>query len=254
MKRIKVNDEIKFENEVNDRVNSYKNNSILQKQVHDISNTFTKEKYTYNFSWLGRPIFQGPSDLQVYQEIIWDYKPDLIIETGIARGGSLIFFASMMALLEYCGEIDEGEVLGIDIDIREHNKDAILKHPLSKKITMIEGSSIDKEVIKKVKEYAINKKRIFLILDSNHTHDHVLEELRAYAPLIKIDGFCIVCDTGIEYIKNEDMLDRPWAKGNSPKSALTEYLKENTNFEIDSFYENKSLITCAPDGFLKRVR
>lgn len=248
-----MNEELKFKKEVEDRVNSYKTNQILLNKVKDISHEFAKEKYTYNFSWLGRPVFQGPSDLQVYQEIIWNYKPDLIIETGIARGGSLIFFASMMALLEYCGEIDEGEVVGIDIDIREENKNAILKHPLSKKITMIEGSSIDKEVISKIKEYAKNKKKIFLILDSNHTHSHVIEELRAYAPLIEMGGYCIVCDTGIEQI--DDIIEnRPWGKGNSPKSALLEYLKENSNFEIDSFYENKSLITCAPDGFLKRVR
>lgn len=248
-----THDEI-FEQDIKDRIRAYPDDLELQDTLKKALQVMTKTKYAYNFYWLGRPIIQGPPDLQAYQEIIWNFKPDLIIETGIARGGSLIFFASMIALLEYCGEIDKGDVLGIDVDIREHNKQAILAHPLNKKITMYEGSSIDNQIIEKVKKFAKNKKRILLFLDSNHTHDHVLEELRAYAPLVSVGGYCVVCDTGIEDIKTDFSGERPWGQGNSPKSALVEYLKENDSFEIENYYDRKIMITCATDGFLKRIK
>lgn len=246
-------DNIEFNNEVQTRVRSYKENKLLQKINQEFIHEATRVKYTYNFNWLGRPIFQSPSDLEVFQEIIWEYEPDLIIETGIARGGSLVFFASMMVLLEYSGKIESGDVLGIDIEIREHNKEAILEHPMNKKITMFQGSSIDDVIVTKVKEFAKNKKKVLVVLDSNHTHDHVLAELKAYAPLISKEGYCIVCDTGIE--NTDDLIeDRPWGKGNSPMSAVFEYLKSNDEFEIDDYYEFKSLITSAPNGFLKRIK
>jgi len=187
------------------------------------------------------------------QEIIWKVKPDLIIETGIAWGGSLIFSASMLAVLEYCDLIENGQVLGIDIDIRSHNKEAILAHPLSKKITMFEGSSIDEKMINKVKAFAKNKKRIMLCLDSNHTHDHVLAELNAYAALVTQGSYCMVGDTGIEDLPDGMITDRPWGKGNNPKTAVWEFLKKNKNFIIDKTIESKLLFTGSPDGYLKRV-
>jgi cephalosporin hydroxylase len=211
-------------------------------------------KYTYNFSWLGRPIIQYPQDMIALQEIIWEVKPDMIIETGIAHGGSLIFSASMLTLLEACGEIENGQVLGIDIDIREHNKKAIETHPLSKKITMFQGSSIDKEMIDKVQEFAQKGKRILVILDSNHTHEHVLAELRAYASLVSLESYCIVFDTIIEDMPEDSFPNRPWDKGNNPKTAVWEFLKESSDFVIDKDIENKILITVAPDGYLKRIR
>ncbi len=210
-------------------------------------------KYTYNFTWLGRPIIQFPQDMVVLQEIIWDVKPDLIIETGIAHGGSLIFYASMLTLLEACGEIDNGKVLGIDIDIREHNRKAIENHPMSKKITMYEGSSIDEKMISKVKEFAKQGAKILVCLDSNHTHDHVLQELNAYAELVSTGSYCCVLDTIIEDMPIGSFSDRPWDKGNNPKTAVHEFLKNNNNFEINYSIENKTLITVAPDGFLKRT-
>lgn len=213
-----------------------------------------KYNYTYNFSWLGRPIIQYPQDMIALQEIIWDVKPDMIIETGIAHGGSLIFSASMLTLLEACGEIKDGKVLGIDIDIREHNKKAIEAHPMSKKITMFQGSSIDSEMIKKVHEFAKSGKRILVCLDSNHTHDHVLSELKAYASLVSIGSYCCVFDTLIEDMPEGSFPNRPWEKGNNPKTAVWKYLKENDNFVIDKDIENKLLITVAPDGYLKRVK
>lgn len=183
------------------------------------------------------------------QEIIWHVKPDLIIETGIAHGGSLIFYASMLELL---GE--EGKVLGIDIDIREHNRREIEKHPMFKRITMIEGSSVDERVIEKVREFVQGKKRVLVSLDSLHTHDHVLRELEAYSPLVTTGSYCVIFDTMVEDLPDESSANRPWGKGNNPKTAVWEFLKKNNRFVIDKEIENKLLITVAPDGYLKCVK
>ena len=243
-----------FEKERIELINLNGKNKVLQGVVHDFLEKSAKVNYSYNFSWLGRPIIQYPQDMIALQEIIWEVKPDMIIETGIAHGGSLIFSASMLTLLEACGEIENGKVLGIDIDIREHNKKAIEANPMSKKITMFQGSSIDSEMIKKVHEFAKKGKRILVFLDSNHTHEHVLAELKAYAPLISVGGYCVVFDTLIEDMPKGSFPNRPWEKGNNPKTAVWEYLKENDNFIIDKDIENKLLITVSPDGYLKRIK
>ena len=248
-------DEIKqFEKDREARITKNGNDKALKGLANEWLKESMLNQYVYNFSWLGRPIIQTPQDMIALQEIIWDVKPDMIIETGIAHGGSLIFSASMLTLLEACGEIESGKVLGIDIDIREHNKKAIEVHPMSKKITMFQGSSIDEEMIARVKEFAIQGKKIMVILDSNHTHDHVLAELKAYAHLASIGSYCIVFDTLVEDMPSEFSNDRPWDKGNNPKTAVWEYLKENDNFVIDKDIENKLLITVAPDGYLKRIK
>ena len=237
------------------------------KKSHDLSKSWSRETnrngYTYNFEWFGRPIIQYPQDMIAMQELIWKVKPDLIIETGIAHGGSLIMNASYLALLEYCDakkagvnldpENPERRVLGIDIDIRQHNRVAIQEHPLAKRIDMIQGSSIKKDVIKKVHDYAKKYKRIIVSLDSNHTHEHVLAELEAYAPLTSVDSYCVVFDTLIEDMPDEMFKDRPWGKGNNPKTAVWEFLKSHPEFEIDKTIQNKLLITVAPDGYLKRT-
>ena len=228
--------------------------SALQQAQKNFHNEQVKAKYAYNFFWLGIPIIQEPQDIQALQEIIWEVKPDLIIETGIAWGGSLIFSASMLAILEVCGVIENGEVIGVDIDIRSHNKEAILAHPLSKNVTMFEGSSIDKKIIEKVKAFAKKKKRIMVCLDSNHTHDHVLSELRAYAPLVSVGSYCMVGDTGIEDLPEGTTSDRPWGKGNNPKTAVWDFLKENKDFEIDKTIDSKLILTGSPDGYLKKMR
>jgi len=237
-----------------ERVQSYQKNKVLQQAWQNFHKEIVKAKYAYNFFWLGVPIIQAPQDLQALQEIVWEVKPDLIIETGIAWGGSLIFSASILAILEVCGAIERGEVIGIDIDIRPHNKEAILAHPLSKKITMFEGSSIDEKIVGQVKERAKNKKGVLVCLDSNHTHAHVLAELKAYAHLVSVGSYCIVGDTGIEDLPEGTTNDRPWGKGNNPKTAVWEFLKTHTEFEIDKSIENKLLITASPDGYLKRVK
>jgi cephalosporin hydroxylase len=220
--------------------------------------------YTYNFSWQGRPVIQYPQDMLAMQELIWQIKPDLIIETGIAHGGSLIFSASMLSMLDMCDAIETGKtldpkeskrkVLGIDIDIRAHNRAAIEAHPMALRIQMIQGSSIDPDIITQVKAIAANYSRVLVCLDSNHTHDHVLAELEGYASLVSIDSYCVVFDTLIEDMPADMFPDRPWGPGNNPKTAVWEYLKTHPEFEIDKSIQNKLLITVAPDGFLKRVK
>jgi cephalosporin hydroxylase len=242
-----------FENEVKGRIMGNSINEKLKNAAQQFMLESTQPKYSYNFSWLGRPIIQYPQDIVAMQEIIWNIKPDLIIETGIAHGGSLVFSASMLALLEISGLISNGKALGIDNDIREHNRVEIEKHPLAKKIKMIQGSSIDKDVINRVYDFAKDYKNILVVLDSNHTHEHVLAELDAYAPLVSKGSYCVVLDTIIEDLPGDMFPDRPWGKGNNPKTAVWEYLKSHAEFEIDKSIENKLLITVAPDGYLKRV-
>ena len=213
-----------------------------------------EHQYTYNFSWLGRPIIQFPQDMIAMQELIWSIQPDLIIETGIAHGGSLIFSASLLELNAICGGSQEAEVLGIDIDIRSHNREAIEAHPMSKRISMIQGSSIAIETIEQVKAKAEGKQKILIYLDSNHTHEHVLKELEIYAPMTSVGSYCVVFDTLIEDAPIDMFSDRPWGVGNNPKTAVWEYLKSHPEFEIDKSIEHKLLITVAPDGYLKRVK
>ena len=230
----------------------------LDKELQHLSNEWvigvTPYKYAYNFKWLGRPIIQCPQDMVAMQELIWKVQPDLIIETGIAHGGSLIFSASMLELNAACGGPQHAEVLGIDIDIRQHNREAIEAHPMFKRISMIQGSSIAPEIIEQVKEKTAGKQKILVCLDSNHTHDHVLAELEAYAHLTSVDSYCVVFDTLIEDLPDDMFPDRPWGKGNNPKTAVWEYLKTHPEFEIDKSIQHKLLITVAPDGYLKRLK
>lgn len=242
-----------FEKEVKERVDAIGQNEELKSSAHNFLKVSLKPKYSYNFSWLGRPIIQYPQDMIAMQEIIWEVKPDLIIETGIAHGGSLIFSASMLELVASCTG-SEGEVLGIDIDIRPHNRKAIEEHPMYKRISMIEGSSIAPEIVAQVIEKAKGKKRILVCLDSNHTHEHVLAELEAYAPLTTVGSYCVAFDTVVEDMPKELAGDRPWGPGNNPKTAVFEYLKTHSEFEIDRDIQNKILITVAPEGYLRRVR
>jgi cephalosporin hydroxylase len=252
-----------FENEVTDRVKAIGQNEELKSCANSFMKASLTPQYSYNFSWMGRPIIQYPQDMEAMQELIWSIKPDLIIETGIAHGGSLIFSASMLALLDMCDAIEAGEkldpknsrrkVLGIDIDIRTHNRVAIEAHPMASRIQMIQGSSIATEIIEQVRAVAANYKRILVCLDSNHTHAHVLAELQAYAPLTSKGSYCVVFDTIVEDMPKKLAGDRPWGPGNNPKTAVWEYLKTHSEFEIEKSIHQKLLITVAPDGYLKRV-
>jgi len=206
-------------------------------------------KFTYNYSWLGRPIIKYPNDIVATQEIIWSIQPDLIIETGIAHGGSLMLSASLLELIG-----GDGEVLGIDIDIRSHNRAAIEAHPLFKRIEMIEGSSVAPNIIEKVKEKAQGKQRVMVFLDALHTHDHVLQELQAYAPLVSVGSYLVLPDTFIEFFPEGYYADRPWDVGNNPMTALKAFREHNTDFEVDRALNNKLMISEAFEGYLKRVK
>ena len=247
----------------------------LRGRFTNVQNELISRDYEYNFDMLGRPIIQLPQDIVAMQEIIWSVRPDLIIETGIAHGGSLILSASMLSLLDYCDAVAAGKtldprntrrrVLGIDIDIRAHNRAAIEAHPMAHRIDMIQGSSIAPDVVEQVRSIAGKYSRVLISLDSNHTHEHVLAELEAYAPLTSSGSYCCVFDTVVEDMPAGSAKDRPWDKGDNPKTAVWEYLRRlkepgrkaadggALNFEIDRSIENKLLFTVAPDGYLRRV-
>ena len=239
----------RFEEEKKLAVKGIAANQYLQKVTRDWFLESCKYRYSYNFSWLGRPIIQFPQDMLAMQEIIWQVKPELIIETGIAHGGSLIFYASMLELIG-----GKREVLGIDVDIRSHNRVEIEKHPMFKRITMIEGSSTDENIVNKVRQFAQGKKSILVALDSNHTHEHVFRELELYSPLISKGSYLVVFDTIIEDMPADFFPDRPWGKGNNPKTAVWEFLKTHDRFVIDKEIEHKLLITVAPDGYLRCIK
>lgn len=205
-------------------------------------------KYSYNFSWLGRPIIRYPNDIVVFQEVVWRSQPDLIIETGVAHGGSLVLSASLLELLN-----QDGRVVGIDIDIRPHNREAIEAHPLSRRITLIEGSSTDAEVVRQVKAIASKYRRVMVVLDSLHTHEHVIAELRTYSEFVSDGCYLILPDTFIEYFPPGYFSNRPWDVGNNPMTALRQFLAESRDFEIDELMSSKALISEAPDGYLIRV-
>ena len=209
----------------------------------------SKHKYSYNFSWMGRPIIQFPQDIIAMQEIVWQVKPELVIETGIAHGGSLVFYASMLELLG-----GDRYVLGIDVDIREHNRIAIEQHAMFKRIKMIQGSSLDAGVVREVYDFAKGKRRVMVALDSNHTHEHVLKELEFYSPLVTKGSYLVVFDTIIEDMPEDSFPDRPWGKGNNPKTAVRKFLETNHRFVVDKEIEEKLLITVAPDGYLRCIR
>lgn len=251
-----------FQKEVAERVSAMPANKQLSETAAAFMLASTEPKYSYNFSWQGRPIIQYPQDMVAMQELIWRIKPDLIVETGIAHGGSLVFSASQLAQLDLCEAIEAGttldpkasrrKVLGIDIDIRAHNRAGIEAHPMASRIQMIQGSSIAPDIIAQVHAIAAAYSRVLVCLDSNHTHDHVLAELQAYAPLTSVGSYCVVFDTLVEDMPKEAYPDRPWGPGNNPKTAVWEYLKTHPQFEIDKSVQNKLLITVAPDGYLRR--
>lgn len=253
-----------FRQEVCNNITDLGQDIALNKLAREFMIDSGRHRYTYNFSWLGRPIIQFPQDMVAMQELIWSANPDLIIETGIAHGGSLVFSASMLALLDMTDAIEAGvtfdpktsgrKVLGIDIDIRAHNRAAIEAHPMASRIQMIQGSSIAPEVIEQVNQIASGYKRVLVCLDSNHTHEHVLAELKGYAQLTSVNSYCVVFDTAIEDVPKEVFQDRAWGPGDNPKTAVWEYLKTHPEFEIDTSIQHKLLITVAPDGYLKRVR
>lgn len=261
--------------EVSGNIAALAGNRPLQQQSLDWLRDTLPFRYSYNFSWLGRPIIQYPTDLVALQELLWRVQPDLVIETGIAHGGSLVMSASFLALLDYADAVRTGttldparshrRVLGIDIDIRAHNRAALDAHPMRQLIDLVEGSSIAHEVLAKARAMAADRRRVLVLLDSNHTHEHVLAELRAYGPMVTAGSYCVVLDTIIERLSADAFPDRPWGPGNSPMTAVDAYLTELRDspvvaqdgqplrFEIDEQIDAKLLVSTAPRGYLKRL-
>lgn len=236
-----------FDEEVIQRTKELRENRALKADASKFMQASIAARYSYNFRWLGRPIVQYPQDMVAMQELLWEVRPDLVIETGIAHGGSLVYYASICELMGH------GQVLGIDIDIREHNRKAIETHPMAKRIRMLEGSSTAPDIIRQVKAIAAGKKCL-VALDSNHTHEHVLAELQAYAPLASVGSYCVIFDTIVEDLPAGQYPDRPWDVGNNPKTAVHEYLQQDDSFAIDHDIEARLQITVAPDGYLRRVK
>lgn len=258
-----MNDEIKFKKQVKKGIQKQKKNKLLKYFTKKWMLESVKSNYSYHFEWLGRPIIQYPQDIIAMQQIIWKTKPDLIIETGIARGGSLIFYASLLKLIAECGGSRKAKVIGVDIDIRKHNKKSILSHPISKNIEMIEGSSVDANIFKKIKKKTLRAKKIMVLLDSNHTEDHVFKELELYAPLVSVGSYLIVFDTLIENMPKNFYKNRHWNKGNNPMTAISKYINKigkssNNNkklkFRLDEDIENSLLISVSPGGYFERLK
>jgi cephalosporin hydroxylase len=238
-----------FRDSVAANISALRDDATLKSQSLAWLAASAARRYSYNFRWMGRPIIQYPQDMIAMQEILWDVRPDLIIETGIARGGSLIFSASMLELLG-----GDGLVVGVDLDIREHNRVEIERHPLSKRIRMIQGSSVDESVVGQVQGYVEGRSTVLVMLDSNHTHEHVLSELKLYSPFVTLGSYVIVYDTIVEQMPDDMYPNRPWRRGDNPLTAVKEFLAQNNDFEVDREVEEKLLITVAPGGYLRRIK
>lgn len=240
--------DIEFEERNRAAIKSMVADTALRDTTQEWFNKSYRHEYSYHFKWMGLPIIQYPQDVVALQELVWELQPDAIVETGIARGGSLILYSSLFEMMGI-----DGVVVGVDIDIRSPNRKAIEEHPLSKRIEMIEGSSVDEEIIRQVATAIAGRKSVLVILDSNHTHDHVLAELELYSQFVTPGSYIVVFDTVVEHMPEGTYPDRPWGKGNNPMSAAEQFLRSNQNFEVDHAITDKLLITAAPDGFLKRV-
>ena len=227
-------------------VNSEKSKDMeaLKKDSEQWIRTGWANKISYENTWLGIPIIQLPEDIMMMQELIFNVKPDIVIESGIAHGGSLILYSSLLELL------GTGKVIGVDIEIRKHNREAIEKHPMSKRIILIEGSSTDPVVIKKVAEQIDPGSTVLICIDSNHTKAHVLEELKAYSDFVTSGSYIVVFDTIMPDLVGVPGSQKSWDKDN-PLEAIKEFLKINSNFEIDTEY-NKQFVSYCPNGFLRR--
>lgn len=244
-----MSDFLAFESQNREAVERMGGDEALNGLTRQWFNKATEHQYSYHFRWMGLPIIQFPQDMVAMQELIWEVKPDLIIETGVARGGSLVFYASLLELIG-----GEGLVAGIDIDIRPHNRESIEAHPMAKRIKLIQGSSLDESVVAEIRGLTKGRKRVMVALDSNHTHDHVLGELERYAPFVTRDSYLVVFDTCVEYTPDELIHDRPWKKGDNPWTAVKAFLGTTDRFEIQQDIHQKLQITVCPDGYLKCVK
>jgi cephalosporin hydroxylase len=241
---------LQFEQERAARLQQFQSDSVLKGATLAWSELAFTRGYSYNFEWMGRPIIQYPADMIGLQEVIWHTQPDLIIETGVAHGGSLVMYAGMQQMMG----IENAKVLGVEIDLRAHNRELIQSHPMAKHIQIVDGSSVAEETLTQVRAIASQHKRIMVTLDSLHTHKHVLSELRAYAPLVTLGNYLIVQDTHVEELPDSLWQNRPWKRGDNPMTAALKFVAEDSAFVNDAALEAKLQITCARNGWLKRVR
>jgi cephalosporin hydroxylase len=242
-----ADDRDEFEVMKRDQATAMADDDDLNERARELLVAADRHGWSYQWTWLGLPIIQLPTDIVAMQEIIWTQQPDLVIETGVARGGSLILSASILQLLGH------GHVVGIDVDIRAHNREAIESHPLAGRITLLEGSSVDTELVRRVTEHASGCDRVMVVLDSNHTHAHVLAELDAYAQLVTVGQYLVVCDTVVEELPPQDHRPRPWGPGDNPATALAEFQLDHPEFEPDDQLHRRLLLTSSPGGYLRRV-
>lgn len=251
-----------FQTELAERLRAAPGNGPLLQAAGNFMRESIASRYSYNYSWMGRPIIQYPQDMVALQEVIWRVRPDVIVETGIAHGGSLMLSASLLAMLDMCDAAEAGtmidprhparRVIGIDIDIRAANRKLIEAHPLHHRISMIEGSSIDPAIVAQVCQMIEPGQHVLVCLDSHHSHDHVLAELQAYAPMVTAGSYCIVFDTIVEHLPRHLSFDRPWGPGDNPATAVASWLDGRQDFEIDRDIDAKLLVSVAPGGFLRR--
>ena len=219
------------------------------RQSTELVTELDRYDYTYLWSWMGVPIIQMPADIMATQEVVWTTKPDVIIETGVARGGSVLFMASLLEM------IGKGKVIGVDIDIRAHNRETIQAHPMSKRVEMIEGGSADDDTLEKVRALIPEGASVMVVLDSDHSRDHVLAECRAYAPLITPGCYLVVADTLVGHVSEENApkkRSKIWFKGNEPLSALNDFIFENSDFEVDEVLNGKLVLSSSPGGYVRR--
>lgn len=244
-----MSDPEQFEAEKRARIAAMAADAAFRRLSREWFDASCRHRYSYHFTWLGLPVIQYPQDLVALQEIVWRTRPELVVETGIARGGSLVFHASMLELIG-----GPGRVVGVDIDIRAHNRAAIESHPLARRIALIEGSSVDPAVAQQVRGLARGLRSVLVVLDSNHTHEHVARELELYSPLVRSGGYLVVLDTVVEDLPAELFPGRPWGPGNNPRTAVQSFLATNDRFVVDSQIEAKLALTVAPGGYLKCVK
>jgi cephalosporin hydroxylase len=210
-------------------------------------------KHVYSFTWLGRPIIQLPEDMVRMQEVIYTLKPDVIVETGVAHGGSLVFYASLLSL------IGKGRVIGIDLTIRPHNRAAIEAHELSHLITLVEGDAVSKDTAKLVSSLVRDGEKVLVLLDSNHSHQHVLDELRIYGKLVSRDSYIVATDGIMQQVRGAPRTQSDW-DWNNPRQAVTDFLRGNMDFVLEEpeWLFNEGAVTARvtywPDAFLRRVR
>ncbi len=244
-------DRIEFENSKLVSIDNLGHDKEIFSQSKEMIKSLDKYNYSYLWSWLGLPIIQWPADIMATQEVLWQVKPDVVIETGVARGGSVVFIASILKMM------GKGKVVGVDIDIRSHNREAIMSHPMANLIKLIEGPSTSEDVLQRVSTEIKKTDVVMVILDSDHSYEHVLSECNEYSKFVSKGSYLVVADTFVGHLTEEEApknRSKLWFKGNEPLAARDEFLKNNPNFIIDNHINNKLVLSSSPGGYLKCIQ